>query len=135
MTRCCPKPTGVIFWVAILLCVSACGCRSRGIDVTVQNNAAVPLRNVEVDYPGAAFGTPSIKPGGSYWYHIKPSDDGDLTLSFEQENGSAIKRKIATVKSGQAGRLIILVVQKDGKWTTSLAQTGGLGANSSPSHP
>jgi hypothetical protein len=104
------------------------GCHSRGIDVTVQNNAAIPLRNVEVDYPGAAFGTAMIKPGGSYWYHIKPTDSGDLTLSFEQENGPVVRRKLAAIKADDAGRLIVIVEQRDGRWTTSLTRSESGGA-------
>lgn len=111
------------------------GCRSRGIDVTVQNNAAIPLRNVEVDYPGAAFGTPMIKPGASYWYHIKPTDNGDLTLSFEQENGPAVRRKLTTIKASEAGRLIVIVEQRDGRWTTSLTRSESGGAISPAKQP
>jgi|SRR5690348_9750953 len=96
-------------------------CRSRGIDVTIQNNAKVPLRNVEVDYPGAAFGTGSIAPGGSFWYHIKPTSDGEITLSFEQPDAKTIRQKQGRVTAGQSGRLIIIVDQ-DGnqQWHTRL---------------
>jgi hypothetical protein len=124
-------PTALLLLAAVLL---VSGCRSRGIDVTVQNNATVPLRNVEVDYPGAAFGTAIIKPGASYWYHIKPTDSGDLTLSFEQENGPVVKRKLAAIKAGEAGRMIVIVEQQDGKWTTSLTRSGNGGAVS-PANP
>ena len=97
--------------LAVLLSVAGWGCHSHGVDVTIQNNASIPLRNVEVDYPGAAFGVANISPGASYWYHIKPLDDGDLTLGFELENGKNFKQKQASVRRGQAARLVIIVEQ------------------------
>lgn len=93
------------------LAVVALGCHSHGIDITIQNNAKVPLRNVEVDYPGAAFGTAVIAPGASFWYHIKPLQDGDVTLGFEPENGKSFKQKQAAVRMRDTGRLIIIVEQ------------------------
>lgn len=83
--------------------------------MTIQNNAQTPLRNVELDYPGAAFGTGTIAPGGSYWYHIKPTGDGELTLSFEQENGKTIKQKGPAVHAGATGRMIIIMEQDSAK--------------------
>jgi len=106
--------------VASLSIVTA-GCRSHGIDVTIQNNAKVSLRNAELDYPGASFGTGSIPPGGSYWYHIKPSQDGEITLSFEQENGKTFKQKEASVGAEDNGRMIIIVDQDANKqWSVRL---------------
>jgi hypothetical protein len=95
----------------------ALGCHSHGIDVTIQNNAKVPLRNVELDYPGASFGTGSILPGASYWYHIKPTEDGEITLSFE-ENGKPFRQKEPVVHAGEDGRMIIIVDQNSSRqWT------------------
>jgi hypothetical protein len=94
---------------AALVILSASACRSSGIDVTIQNNAKVPLRNVEIDYPGAAFGTGSIAPGSSFWYHIKPTSDGEITLAFEQPDATTIRQKQASVRAGESGRLIIIV--------------------------
>lgn len=97
--------------LVILLGMANASCHSRGIDVTIQNSSHVPLRNVEVDYPGAAFGIASISPGGTYWYHIKPLDDGDLTIGFELENGKNFKQKQVRVHKGEAGKLVIVVEQ------------------------
>ena len=71
------------------------------------------MKNVEVDYPGAAFGTGSIAPGASYWYHIKPLSAGEVTLSFEQENGKTFKQKGPTVYAGKAGRMILILDQDE----------------------
>ena len=107
-----------IYLLAALAMAMALGCRSHGIDVTIQNNAKVPLRNVELDYPGASFGTGSILPGASYWYHIKPTADGEITLSFEEENGKAFRQKEPVVHAGEDGRMIIIVDQNSsGQWS------------------
>jgi hypothetical protein len=101
--------------LAAFLSVTELGCHSHGIDVTIQNNAKVPLRNVELDYPGASFGTGSILPSTSYWYHIKPTDNGEITLSFEQEDGKTFKQKEPAVRAGEDGRMIIIVDQNSSK--------------------
>lgn len=105
-----PLKTRISVWLlAAGLGVTTCACRSHGVDVTVQNNASVPIRNVEVDYPGAAFGAPVIVPGKSYWYHIKPTGDGEISLSFEMENGKTFHQKGPTVHASDGGKMILIV--------------------------
>lgn len=99
---------------ALVILLAAAGllaCHSYGFDVTIQNNARVPLRNVELDYPGAAFGTGLIQPGASYWYHIKPNANGELTLSFQKEDGGTFRQKGLDVRRGESGRLVVIVDQ------------------------
>ena len=109
----------IVSLAAVLVASISVACRSHGIDVTIQNNASVPLRNVEVDYPGAAFGTGLIAPGASFWYHIKTASTGDVTLSFEQPDGKMIRQKQGSVHAGDSGRLIIIVEQDaNQKWHT-----------------
>jgi hypothetical protein len=116
-------------WARLLLCclcVAVSSCRSSGIDVTIQNNATVPIRNVEVDYPGAVFGTPVISPGKSFWYHIKPLNDGDLSVSFELENGKSIKQKGPAVKAGYRGTMTLIVEQDPRQqWRVRALTTSG----------
>ena len=95
-------------------CFALNACRSKGIDVTIQNNAPVPIRNVEIDYPGAAFGAPVISPGKSYWYHIKPSGDGEISVSFEMDNGKTFRQKGPAVQAGKSDKLL-LIVEQDAK--------------------
>ena len=86
-------------------------CRSRGIDVTIRNDSQTTIRNVEFDYPGAAFGTGGIAPGASYSYRVKPLSRGEVTLSFEQDDGKTFKQKGPTVVANTDGRLLIIVEQ------------------------
>jgi hypothetical protein len=100
--------------ILVVIIAATAGCRSAGIDVTIQNNSRTTLRNVELDYPHASFGTGAISPGASYWYHIKPTEHGDVVLSFEQEDGATVKQKGPTLDAGDKGRLI-LTLTEDGK--------------------
>ena len=115
------RTRAVLYFVVGFYAVLGLACHSSGINVTIQNDSKVPLRNVELDYPGAAFGTGRIAPGASYWYHIKPTSDGDLTLSFEQPDAKTIRQKQGSVREGESGRLVIIVDQDSNqKWHTTV---------------
>ena len=88
-------------------------CHASGFDLTVQNNATVPLRNVEVDYPGAAFGVPLIAAGKSYWYHIKPTGDGEIGLRFELANGKNFHQKGPAVNAEKRGEITLIIEQDE----------------------
>lgn len=106
----------------LLACLTAVdlACRASGIDITIQNNSPVPLRNVEIDYPGAAFGAGTIAPGSSYWYHMKPLADGEITVSFEQARGGTIQQKGPRVRAGVREKLVLVVTQDANKqWHVS----------------
>ena len=100
-----------IYLGLLIVCFCLTACRSKGIDVTIQNNASVPIRNLEVDYPGAAFGTPIIEPGKSFWYHIKPTNDGAISIAFDTENARTFRQKGPVVQAGKMGRILIIVEQ------------------------
>ena len=115
------RTKAALYFVVGFCAVLGLACHSSGINVTIQNDSKVPLRNVELDYPGAAFGTGRIAPGASYWYYIKPTSDGDLTLSFEQPDAKTIRQKQGSVREGESGRLIIVVDQDaNQQWHTTV---------------
>ena len=97
----------------LLLAAATSACHASGFDVTIQNSSTVPLRNVEVDYPGAAFGAALIAPGKSYWYHIKPTGDGQIGVSFELENGKSLRLKGPAVSAGRRGKFTLAVEQDE----------------------
>jgi hypothetical protein len=98
-------------------------CRSRGIDVTIRNDGQTAVHNLELDYPGAAFGTGTIAPGSSFSYRIKPLSRGEVALSFEQGDGKTFKQKGPSVIPNQDGRLLIIVEQDASKqWRMRVEQ-------------
>jgi hypothetical protein len=101
--------------VLFVLAASSDACRSRGIDVTIRNSGQSAIRNLEFDYPGAAFGTGNIAPGASFSYRIKPLSRGEVTVSFERTDGKTFKQKGPTVIPNQDGRLLIIVEQDAAK--------------------
>lgn len=98
---------------SLWLVASMSACHASGFDLIIQNNSSIPLQNVEVDYPGAAFGTALIAPGKSYWYHIKPTSDGGIGLSFELENSKNVRLKGPAVAAGQRGKIMLIVEQDE----------------------
>ncbi|MBV9073696.1 MAG: hypothetical protein JOZ10_08705 [Acidobacteria bacterium] len=102
------------FFLALLLSALVCmwvGCHAYGVDVTIQNNGSVPVHNVEVDYPHASFGVPVIQPGKSFWYHIKPTEQGTISISFEPENGKAVRKQGPEVRPGAIEKLSLTLEQ------------------------
>jgi hypothetical protein len=104
----------ILAGLSTLLLAAAMGaCHASGFDLTIQNNATVPLRNVEVDYPGAAFGVPLIAAGKSYWYHIKPTADGQIGVSFELDSGKNFREKGPAVNAGKRGKITLILEQDE----------------------
>ena len=109
--------------VLCALTANTVACRSRGIDVMIRNDGQTTIRNIEFDYPGAAFGTGSIAPGASYSYRIKPLSRGEVTLSFERDDGKIFRQKGPTVVANMDGRLLIIVEQDAAKqWRMRVEQ-------------
>jgi len=100
-----------IILVVCAVLTSTVACRSRGVDVTIRNDGKSAIHNLEFDYPGAAFGTGSIAPGASFSYRVKPLSRGEVTLSFEQQDGKTFKQKGPVVFPNQDSRLFIIIEQ------------------------
>jgi hypothetical protein len=86
-------------------------CHSTGVNVTIRNNGHAAIRNVELDYPGASFGIGTIGAGSSYSYRIKPTGNGQMVLSFDQENGKSFKEPGPKIDRGVDANLVVLVDQ------------------------
>jgi hypothetical protein len=114
-------PNRLVSATLLMAYIGLQACHSTGVDVTIRNNARVPMRNVELDYPGASFGTGSIGAGSSYSYRIKPTGSGQLVLSFDQENGKAFKEPGPKIDRGIDATLTIIVDQDaSNQWRMSV---------------
>ncbi|HEY0784794.1 MAG TPA: hypothetical protein VGD62_02925 [Acidobacteriaceae bacterium] len=75
--------------LVLLALLLASGCRSRFIQVSIQNETTQTLRTVEVDYPSASFGISTLAPHATYTYRFKAQGSGPLTLSYNESTGAA----------------------------------------------
>ena len=97
------------------------GCHSHYIQATVTNHSDAEVSVVQVEYPGATFGTQSIAPGGSFYYRFKLLGSGDLKVSWidAQKHDHAVKS--LHLNEGQEGTLVV-----DFSSQTSVTVTPGL---------
>lgn len=94
-------------WAALFLLVLVAGCRSRFVASTIENDTDRPLRMVEMDYPGAGFGTSTLAPHAVYSYRFKAIGSGALSLSYTDALGVARTSAGPVVKDGQGGSLAV----------------------------
>lgn len=73
--------------LVVVTLLSAAGCRSHVIKVTVVNSSSQPVSTIIVDYPDASFGVNSLAPGKTFPYVIKPMGTGPLKVQFTDAQG------------------------------------------------
>ena len=97
------------------------GCRSKLVEVRVVNSGTTELHNIEVDYPNASFGIPSLAPGATYIYRIQLQDAGRMKVEFADNKHQPHSGKGPYAKEGQQGTLT-LTLEGSGKneWVPQL---------------
>jgi hypothetical protein len=90
-------------------------CRSRVIQVTLQNSSAQAISTIIVDYPKATFGVNSLAPGQKYLYKIKPLDTGPLKLQFTDAQGGSHSFVGPALHRNQEGSIEITLTQQSMK--------------------
>jgi hypothetical protein len=107
--------------VALASLVAVAGCRSAHIEVTVVNSGNTELHNIEVDYPSASFGIPSLAPGSEFHYKLKLVDAGRMKVEFSDNHERQHTGKGPYATEGQHGTVTINL-DGSGKnvWTTNL---------------
>ena len=83
------------------------GCHSHYIQATVTNHSGADVNVVQVEYPGATFGTQSIANGGNFHYRFKLLGSGDLSLTWTDAAHQDHTVKGPHVDEGSQGTLII----------------------------
>jgi hypothetical protein len=100
----------LVFSLAFL---SLAGCRSHVIVVTVANHSGGAIHNLEVNYPGGAFGKESLANDGTYTYRIKTLRQGEFAITFEDEEGRAHAKKGPKLQSNAEGALDVEITGSD----------------------
>ena len=75
-----------LFWLLVVCALSGC-FRSHVIRVNLINASTEKISNIEIDYPGATFGVPSLDAGKTFQYPIKPTETGAIKISFRNAHG------------------------------------------------
>ena len=95
----------------VLTLLSAAGCRSHVIHLTVINTSSQPVSTIIVDYPDATFGVNSLAPGHSFPYFIKPMATGALKVQFVNAQGVSHSASGPTLHKGDEGVIQIKLSQ------------------------
>jgi hypothetical protein len=93
---------------AILLPVS--GCKSYWIAAHIENQTGQAVRELEVDYPTASFGTNLLAPGASMNYRFKIRGSGPITVGYTTPDGKTPHAEGLKLVEEQQGDLTILLL-------------------------
>ncbi|WP_047487292.1 hypothetical protein [Terriglobus sp. TAA 43] len=83
------------------------GCHSHYIQTTITNQSGADINVVQVEYPGASFGTQRIANGASFHYRFKLLGTGDLKLTWTDASYQEHTLKGLHLDEGQEGTLVI----------------------------
>jgi len=104
-TGSCLSRTAAIAIAAAMLLVAA--CKSDWVDATIENHTGNPVRQLEVNYPSASFGTNTLSPGNPMHYRFKIRGSGPIRVEFISQDGTTIHAQGLTLEEKQHGALVI----------------------------
>ncbi len=107
MSRCAYLSAKPYLAAAFALFLS--GCHSAFVETTIDNQGAIPIRLVEVDYPSASFGVGSIAAHAQFHYHFKVQGSGAVKIEFTDAAGKLHDADGPQLNQGQEGRLNIVI--------------------------
>jgi hypothetical protein len=83
------------------------GCRSKHVEVIVENRSGGPVRLLEVDYPSASFGRNAMTADETYRYQIQVRGSGKVKVQYTGADGRTVQGEGAELSEGETGRLEI----------------------------
>ena len=89
------------------LCLACAGCKSYWIDATVENNTGQAIRELEVDYPTASFGTNSLAAGKAMHYRFQIRGSGPLKVDYISPDGKPSHNQGLSLVERQHGQLTV----------------------------
>jgi len=93
--------------LACLLCLVSTGCKSFWIESTVDNQSGEAVRELEVDYPTASFGTNTLAPGATMHYRFQVRGSGPVKVEYTVPNGKLVHAQGLALSERQQGQLLI----------------------------
>lgn len=102
---------GISIAAASVVMLGFMGCKSYWIDASVENQSGQAIRELEVDYPTASFGTNSLAPGAAMHYRFQIRGSGpvkvEYTSSDEKLPNKLVRAQGLTLTEHQHGQLMI----------------------------
>lgn len=103
--------TGISIVAASLVMLGCVGCKSYWIDTSVENQSGQAVRELEVDYPSASFGTNSLAPGATMHYRFQIRGSGPVKVEYtsgdEKLPNKLVRAQGLTLSERQHGQLMI----------------------------
>ena len=93
--------------LACFLLLLASGCKSYWIDATVENQTGQAIRELEVAYPTASFGSNGLAPGATMHYRFQIRGQGPVKVEYTAPDGKTARAQGLTLAEHQQGRLTI----------------------------
>jgi hypothetical protein len=104
-----PSITPHALFLACALALVA-GCHSAHVDITVENRTGAPLRELEVDYPSASFGSDQLAAGATMHYRIQVQGQGPVKVQYAAANGKQPQTQGPALAQGQQGTLEVVLL-------------------------
>jgi hypothetical protein len=86
------------------------GCKSQWINANIENRSGETVRQLEVDYPSASFGTDFLTPGATLHYRLQIRGSGPIQLVYSLANGHAVRSRGPVLVERQQGQLTIVLL-------------------------
>jgi len=106
----------VFFLLAVSLatCLSATGCRSLHVDVSIENHTGAAVRLLEVSYPSASFGIGTLADGAVLRNRVQLRGDGPIKMTYTNAKDISTEITGPLLAQMQHGSLQIVLLA-DGK--------------------
>lgn len=107
------KKNGNRVWIAIAApimlaaAVATSGCKSYWVNASIENQTGQPIRELEVDYPTASFGTNTLAPGAAMHYRFQIRGSGPVKVEYTLPDGKTAHAQALTLTERQQGQLTI----------------------------
>jgi len=96
---------GILFATAMML--ASVGCKSYWIEASVENQSGQAIRELEVDYPTASFGTNSLAPGAAMHYRFQVRGSGPVKVEYIATDEKTVRSQGLKLEERQHGQLVI----------------------------
>jgi hypothetical protein len=101
-----PKSRAALM-LAFALCLASTGCKSYWVEATIENKTGQTVRELEVDYPTASFGTNSLTAGTAMHYRFQIRGTGPVKVDYIAADGKPSHNQGLTLVERQHGQLTV----------------------------